>query len=230
MHKEEEGERIRESLRVRGWAVVRVRSLEAVVLREAAGAAREFFVSTPVAQKQQWQFSYGEQGLVGWSDPPLSAKEVLRCRRGAADKVPSCPVDLRTAAAAAFDVVERVSELVFHDDEEAGGSVFDFMYYPNTPSSLPNSTPHVDSPGILTVVPVSSSPGLIVLDQLTKEWIDVESIYEPYADCIVLVSSNFPAYDPQLTPTTHAVRKHTEPRLSLVYEHRRTFPQERWTT
>ena len=97
---------------------------------------------------------------------------MLRLRRGG----PPAPVD----AAAAFDVVERcacaawcaVASLVPEGiDLQAmgcrvgsggGGAVssspFDLMYYPNNAAAarVPNSTPHVDSPGLVTVIPVAA--------------------------------------------------------------------------
>uniref|UniRef100_A0A7S3ZJM3 Isopenicillin N synthase-like Fe(2+) 2OG dioxygenase domain-containing protein n=1 Tax=Pelagomonas calceolata TaxID=35677 RepID=A0A7S3ZJM3_9STRA len=146
------------------------------------------------------------------------------------------------AAAAAFGVVERcacaawcaVASLVpEHVDLQAmgcqvgsggGGAVssspFDLMFYPNDAAAarVPNSTPHVDSPGLVTVIPVAATPGLRVRNR-SGVWRDVEATGRPCEEVVILVDAALQALSKgALEACTHEVAKADEPRLSLVYE------------
>ena len=150
----------------------------------------------------------------------------------------SPPVD----AAAAFDVVERcacaawcaVASLVpEHVDLQAMGcrvgsggggaassSPFDLMFYPNDAAAarVPNSSPHVDSPGLVTVIPVAATPGLRVRDR-SGRWRDVEATGRPGEEVVILMDAALQALSKgALEACTHEVAKAVEPRLSLVYE------------
>lgn len=221
------------ALERRGYAIVRVDNKSGSVLRELSRAGLEFFETTPREAKMRWRFTFadaGGLGLIGWN-APHAAKEVVRCRRGAASKVPSCPVSLRDSLRSAFDVVERVAAAVVATvasvEASSFASPFDLMFYPNC-NEEPNSTPHVDSPGFVTVIPVSATPGLVVLDQHLERWVHVETQLAPFFDCVVLVADSLPLVcGRHLTAATHAVAKADRPRLSLVYELRPGMDQAR---
>jgi hypothetical protein len=227
---------LREALARHSYAIVALDAADALAVRHCAEAGLAYFTKTPEATKRTHRHVFsdaGGAGLCGWNKPH-AAKEVLRLRRGG----PPAPV----AAAAAFDVVERcacaawcaVASLVpEHVDLQAmgcrvgsGGSVgavssspFDLMYYPNAAAAarVPNSTPHVDSPGLVTVIPVAATPGLRVRDR-SGRWRDVEATGRP-GEVVILVDAALQALAKgALEACTHEVAKADEPRLSLVYE------------
>ena len=228
---------LREALARHSYAVVALDAADALAVRHCAEAGLAYFTSTPEATKRTHRHVFsdaGGAGLCGWNKPH-AAKEVLRLRRGG----PPAPV----AAAAAFDVVERcacaawcaVASLVpEHVDLQAlgcqvgsGGGVgavssspFDLMFYQNDAAAarVPNSTPHVDSPGLVTVIPVAATPGLRVRDR-SGRWRDVEATGRP-GEVVILVDAALQALSKgaALEACTHEVAKADEPRLSLVYE------------
>ena len=225
---------LREALERHSYAVVALDAADASAVRHCAEAGLAYFTKTPEATKRTHRHVFsdaGGAGLCGWNQPH-AAKEVLRLRRGG----PPAPV----AAAAAFDVVERcacaawcaVASLVpEHVDLQAmgcrvgsgGGAVssspFDLMFYPNDAAAarVPNSTPHVDSPGLVTVIPVAATPGLRVRDR-SGVWRDVEATGRP-GEVVILVDAALQALSKgALEACTHEVAKADEPRLSLVYE------------
>ena len=98
-------------------------------------------------------------------------------------------------------------------------SPFDLMYYPNNAAAarVPNTTPHVDSPGLVTVIPVAATPGLRGRDR-SGRWRDVEATGRP-GEVVILVDAALQALSKgALEACTHEVAKAAEPRLSLVYE------------
>ena len=226
---------LREALEQHSYAIVALDAADALAVRHCAEAGLAYFTSTPEATKRTHRHVFsdaGGAGLCGWNKPH-AAKEVLRLRRGG----PPSPID----AAAAFGVVERcacaawcaVASLVpEHVDLQAMGcrvgsgggdavssSPFDLMFYNNTAAAarVPNSTPHVDSPGLVTVIPVAATPGLRVRDR-SGRWRDVEATGRP-GDVIILVDAALQALSKgALEACTHEVAKAAEPRLSLVYE------------
>mmetsp|Transcript_8709 Transcript_8709/g.23635 ORF Transcript_8709/g.23635 Transcript_8709/m.23635 type:complete len:331 (-) Transcript_8709:36-1028(-) len=226
---------LREALAQHSYAVVALDAADALAVRHCAEAGLTYFTSTPDATKRTHRHVFsdaGGAGLCGWNKPH-AAKEVLRLRRGG----PPPPVD----AAAAFGVVERcacaawcaVASLVPEGiDLQAMGcrvgsgsegavssSPFDLMFYPNDAAAarVPNSTPHVDSPGLVTVIPVAATPGLRVRDR-SGRWRDVEATGRP-GEVIILVDAALQALSKgALEACTHEVAKAGEPRLSLVYE------------
>jgi hypothetical protein len=225
---------LREALARHSYAVVALDAADALAVRQCAEAGLAYFTSTPEATKRTHRHVFsdaGGAGLCGWNRPH-AAKEVLRLRRGG----PPLPID----AAAAFGVVERcacaawcaVASLVpEHVDLQAmgcrvgnGGGVvssspFDLMFYPNDAAAarVANSTPHVDSPGLVTVIPVAATPGLRVRDR-SGRWRDVEATGRP-GEVIILVDAALQALSKgALEACTHEVAKAAEPRLSLVYE------------
>ena len=226
---------LREALERHSYAVVALDAADASAVRHCAEAGLAYFTKTPEATKRTHRHVFsdaGGAGLCGWNKPH-AAKEVLRLRRGG----PPPPVD----AAAAFDVVERcacaawcaVASLVpEHVDLQAMGcrvgsggvgaassSPFDLMFYPNAAAAarVPNSTPHVDSPGLVTVIPVAATPGLRVRDR-SGRWRDVEATGRP-GEVVILVDAALQALSKgALEACTHEVAKADEPRLSLVYE------------
>ena len=225
---------LREALAQQNYAIVALDAADALAVRQCAEAGLAYF-TLPESTKRTHRHVFsdaGGAGLCGWNKPH-AAKEVLRLRRGG----PPPPV----AAAAAFDVVERcacaawcaVASLVpVHVDLQAmgcrvgsgGGDVvssspFDLMYYPNNAAAarVPNSTPHVDSPGVVTVIPVAATPGLRVRDR-SGRWRDVEATGRP-GEVVILVDAALQALSKgALEACTHEVAKADEPRLSLVYE------------
>ena len=226
---------LREALEQHSYAVVALDAADALTVRHCAEAGLAYFTSTPEATKRTHRHVFsdaGGAGLCGWNQPH-AAKEVLRLRRGG----PPLPID----AAAAFDVVERcacaawcaVASLVpEHVDLQAmgcrvgrgGGAVssspFDLMFYNNNAAAarVPNSTPHVDSPGLVTVIPVAATPGLRVRDR-SGVWRDVEATGRPGEHIVILVDAALQALSKgALEACTHEVAKAGEPRLSLVYE------------
>ena len=227
---------LREALARHSYAIVALDAADALAVRHCAEAGLAYFTSTPEATKRTHRHVFsdaGGAGLCGWNKPH-AAKEVLRLRRGG----PPPPVD----AAAAFDVVERcacaawcaVASLVpEHVDLQAMGcrvgsgsedaassSPFDLMFYPNDAAAarVPNSTPHVDSPGLVTVIPVAATPGLRVRDR-SGVWRDVEATGRPGEEVVILVDAALQALSKgALEACTHEVAKAAEPRLSLVYE------------
>lgn len=234
----DEGDRIWRNLCQRGFAVIRLGQQSSVRLRELVGAAKEFFEATPLpwklAQKRTFVDSGGD-GLVGYNQPHC-AKQVLRLRRGATEAIPAFPATLRPAALAAFDIVEALAlgswravprelapsleelGVIVGPSEKLSSSPFDLMYYDNK-TDRHNSTPHIDSPGLLTVIPVSETPGLAIYDQQLQAWISVEHLYRPLEYCVVMAASSLQLLvHGAVTAATHEVRKHYEPRLSLVYE------------
>ena len=95
------------------------------------------------------------------------------------------------------------------------------MYYPNDAAAAaePNSTPHVDSPGLVTAIPVAGTPGLRVRDRATGDVVEAERLYRPHADVVVFVDAALQALSRgRLRACTHDVAKGPAPRLSLVYE------------
>ena len=225
---------LREALARHSYAVVALDAADALAVRQCAEAGLAYFKKAEATKRtHRHVFSdAGGAGLCGWNKPH-AAKEVLRLRRGG----PPPPVD----AAAAFDVVERcacaawcaVASLVpEHVDLQAmgcrvgsggGGTVssspFDLMFYPNDAAAarVPNSTPHVDSPGLVTVIPVAATPGLRVRDR-SGRWRDVEATGRP-GEVVILVDAALQALSKgALEACTHEVAKADEPRLSLVYE------------
>ena len=227
---------LREALARHSYAIVALDAADALAVRNCAEAGLAYFTSTPEATKRTHRHVFsdaGGAGLCGWNQPH-AAKEVLRLRRGG----PQLPID----AAAAFGVVERcacaawcaVASLVpEHVDLQAMGcrvgsgggdavssSPFDLMFYNNTAAAarVPNSTPHVDSPGLVTVIPVAATPGLRVRDR-SGRWRDVEATGRPGEDVIILVDAALQALSKgALEACTHEVAKAEQPRLSLVYE------------
>ena len=225
---------LREALAQQNYAIVALDAADALAVRQCAEAGLAYF-TLPESTKRTHRHVFsdaGGAGLCGWNKPH-AAKEVLRLRRGG----PPAPVD----AAAAFDVVERcacaawcaVASLVpEHVDLQAmgcrigsggGGAVssspFDLMFYPNDAAAarVPNSTPHVDSPGLVTVIPVAATPGLRVRDR-SGVWRDVEATGRP-GEVVILVDAALQALSKgALEACTHEVAKADEPRLSLVYE------------
>jgi hypothetical protein len=226
---------LREALARHSYAVVALDAADALAVRHCAEAGLAYFTTTPEATKRTHRHVFsdaGGAGLCGWNKPH-AAKEVLRLRRGG----PPAPVD----AAAAFGVVERcacaawcaVASLVpEHVDLQAMGcrvgsggggaassSPFDLMFYQNDAAAarVPNSTPHVDSPGLVTVIPVAATPGLRVRDR-SGVWRDVEATGRP-GEVVILVDAALQALSKgALEACTHEVAKAAEPRLSLVYE------------
>ena len=95
------------------------------------------------------------------------------------------------------------------------------MFYPNDAAAarVANSTPHVDSPGLVTVIPVAATPGLRVRDR-SGRWRDVEATGRPGEEVVILVDAALQALSKGATleACTHEVAKAAEPRLSLVYE------------
>ena len=225
---------LREALARHSYAVVALDAADALAVRTCAEAGLAYFKKEEATKRtHRHVFSdAGGAGLCGWNKPH-AAKEVLRLRRGG----PPAPVN----AAAAFDVVERcacaawcaVASLVpEHVDLQAMGcrvgsgvgavssSPFDLMFYPNDAAAarVPNSTPHVDSPGLVTVIPVAATPGLRVRDR-SGVWRDVEATGRPGDEVVILVDAALQALSKgALEACTHEVAKADEPRLSLVYE------------
>lgn len=234
----DDADRIWRNLRHRGFAVIRLGQQSSIKLRELAVAAKEFFEATPLPWKLAERRTFvdsGGDGLVGYNQPHC-AKQVLRIRRGATEAIPAFPVTLRPAALAAFDVVEALAlgswravprelapsldelGVVVGPSETLSSSPFDLMYYDNQ-TDRHNSTPHIDSPGLLTVIPISETPGLAIYDQQLHGWISVEHLYRPLEYCVVMAASSLQLLlHGAVTAATHEVRKHYEPRLSLVYE------------
>ena len=226
------------------FAVIALGERDARAVRDCAASAREFFQATPDAGKARLRKSFadaGGEGLVGYNRPH-AAKEVVRVRRGCHDAVPRCPVSLRGRVLGAFDVLERVAVCAWRaaraaaapdcaeDDlglvvgpgsEAISSSPFDLMYYANDAAAAaePNSTPHVDSPGLVTAIPVAGTPGLRVRDRATGAVVEAERRYRPHADVVVFVDAALQALSRgRLCACTHDVAKGPAPRLSLVYE------------
>jgi len=226
---------LREALEANNYAVVALDAADALTVRNCATAGLDYFTRTPDATKHTHRHIFkdaGGAGLCGYNRPH-AAKEVLRLRRGG----PPPPVDV----SAAFDVVERcacaawcavaalVPEGVYLQAmgcqiRSSGGAIssspFDLMFYPNDDAAraVPNSTPHVDSPGLVTVIPVALTPGLRVRDR-SGRWRDVEAGGRPCEHVVILVDAALQALSKgALEACTHEVAKADEPRLSLVYE------------
>lgn len=226
---------LRLALETHNYAVVALDAADALAVRNCATAGLDYFTHTSDTTKQTHRHIFkdaGGAGLCGYNRPH-AAKEVLRLRRGG----PSPPVDV----SAAFDVVERcacaawcaVATLVPEGIDlqamgcqirSSGGGIssspFDLMFYPNGDAAraVPNSTPHVDSPGLVTVIPVAATPGLRVRDR-SGRWRDVEAGGRPCEHVVILVDAALQALSKgALEACTHEVAKADEPRLSLVYE------------
>ncbi|KAH8085637.1 hypothetical protein JL720_7629 [Aureococcus anophagefferens] len=168
------------------FAVIALGERDARAVRDCAASAREFFQSTPDGGKARLRQSFadaGGEGLVGYNRarPRRSSRPPrLPRRRAALPRVAARPRarrvrragarrGLRVArgAAAPPDCAEDELGLVVGPGSEAiSSSPFDLMYYPNDAAAAaePNSTPHVDSPGLATAIPVAGTPGLRVRD------------------------------------------------------------------
>ena len=86
----------------------------------------------------------------------------------------------------------------------------------------PNCLPHVD-PGFLSCIPVAATPGLMVKDALSQDWVDVEALptVQPLQDVVVFSGHSLAVASQHRIPATvHIVRGNDRPRLSLVYERR----------
>ncbi|KAJ1448277.1 hypothetical protein M885DRAFT_539734 [Pelagophyceae sp. CCMP2097] len=104
---------------------------------------------------------------------------------------------------------------------DVSASPFDLMFYANDflHAALPNSTAHVDSPGLLTVVAISATPGLSILDQLSGAWVAIEELFEPHSHMVVFAAAALQKLaNGQIAALTHKVDRHEKPRLSIVYE------------
>ncbi|KAH8067889.1 hypothetical protein JL721_7105 [Aureococcus anophagefferens] len=191
------------------FAVIALGERDARV-RDCAASAREFFQSTPDGGKARLRQSFadaGGEGLVGYRRH--AAKEVVRVRRGCHDAVPRCPVSLRGRVLGAFDVLERVAVCAWRaaraaaapdcaedelglvvgpGSEAISSSPFDLMYYANDAAAAaePNSTPHVDSPGLVTAIPVA---GRRACGAATGDAVEAERRYRPHADVVVFVDA-----------------------------------------
>ena len=169
---------------------------------------------------------------------PACPVELRASVLAAFDVLEGCALRVWAALAEAFDAptLGELGARVGGDDDLArlrlrsgGGassevvssSPFDLMFYPNAPewSEVANSTAHVDSPGLVTVVPCALTPGLAILDQRDGRWIEVETLLEPCRDVLVFGASSLQILSKSaFRAATHEVRKHAKPRLSLVYE------------
>lgn len=240
------GRRVAAALARRSWAVVAVGDRASRAFRACSASALEFFEETPAEVKAAARVAFADAGGLGLAgyNAPHAAKEVVRCRRGGL-AAPPCPVALRSDVLAAFSEIERVAvcawraaagagapslgalgALVGAQEADAGdgppsSSPFDLMYYSNGAAcaGVANSTPHVDSPGLVTCVPIARTPGLRLLDAASGEWIDVERHYEPFGNVVVLAGAGLQALSRgRIAACAHAVAKGDRPRLSLVYE------------
>ena len=111
-------------------------------------------------------------------------------------------------------------------------SPMDFFHYFNNSASaeVQNCSVHVD-PGILTVIPCASTPGLCVFDQASQSWVEVEKGLMVAGDCshghpsrdtvVVLLGDTLQRISNGIfRGTVHTVVHAHRPRLSCCYEMR----------
>lgn len=113
-----------------------------------------------------------------------------------------------------------------HRIDSFSNSPFDFFYYNNSPAfaEFENCSRHID-PGLLTVVPVSPSPGLALLHPRTGEWIRVEECadLQPLRHVVAFTGHTLQELSSRadsvaLPGVVHCVYKGARPRHSMVYE------------
>ena len=118
------------------------------------------------------------------------------------------------------DILEQCEKL---NADHGDPSVMDiFRYYNILQAGRPegNMGSHFD-PGLLTLKPVSKVPGLDVLDRVTGEWVDAESIATPGKCLLLFVGETLELLtEGNFKACSHRVHTETHHRLSVVYEMR----------
>ncbi|KAH8044945.1 hypothetical protein JL720_16890 [Aureococcus anophagefferens] len=153
------------------FAVIALGERDARAVRDCAASAREFFQSTPDGGKARLRQSFadaGGEGLVGYNRrsgqggrraSAAAATTPCRaapCRCAAACSARStCWSASRSARGGGGGAARglrggRARARRRPRSEAISSSPFDLMYYPNDAAAAaePNSTPHVDSPGL----------------------------------------------------------------------------------
>lgn len=108
---------------------------------------------------------------------------------------------------------------------EIDSSPLDLFYYPNEPalSNIPNCTPHYD-PGFLAIAICSKDPGFRVWDAGGRKWVNGAACCQgpcskELQDAVVFVGESLANITGGLYPACcHAVDRHSNPRLGIVYE------------
>lgn len=105
-------------------------------------------------------------------------------------------------------------------DEETGA----------VPVPSPNCLAHVD-PGFLSCIPVADTPGLMIMDASSRQWVDVEALpgVQPLQDVVIFSGWSLQVASAHRVPAAvHLVRSAPAPRLSLVYERRQEDGGDGW--
>jgi len=88
------------------------------------------------------------------------------------------------------------------------------------PPVVTNCHEHVD-PGFLTCIPCADTPGLTVVDETSRQWVEIEQYLEPHTDVTVIGCKGLQILSKGVYPAAvHKVVANNKPRLSLVYEMR----------